>query len=168
MRSTKFQQIRIRISEAGQSVRHGAELDKNYKFLKGIYVSIPEDIAIAATTLGLKIGQYDLLDPSHEAKLLTSGQAVSPNSRFFLFPEVIDANGATLEVLYTDGAIYPLLSDVNADPNGVVDTNRTASKGLIANSALYPQNPAHVRFPYDARIYLWLTNIEDTGLRKHG
>lgn len=159
MKSTKFQQIRLRISEAGQSVRHGAELDKNYKHLKGIYVTIPEDIAVAATTLGVKIGQYDLLDPSHEVRLLTSSQAVSPNNRFYLFPEVIEANGATMEFFYTDGAIYPLLSDVNADPNGVVDTNRTLSKGLIANASLYPQNPAHVRFPYDARIYLWLTNL---------
>ena len=167
MKSTKFQQIRIRISEAGQSVRHGAELDKNYRWIKGIFVSIPEEIAIAATTLGLKIGQYDLIDPSHEVRLLTSGQEVSPNNRFFVFPEIVEANGATVELLYTDGAIYPLLSDVNADPNGVVDTNRTASRGLIANSAVYPQNPAHVRFPYDARIYLWLTNIEQTALQKH-
>lgn len=162
MKSTKFQQIRIRISEAGQSVRTSAELDKNYKYLRGIYVSMPEEIAIPATTLGLKIGQYDLLDPSHEIRLLTSGLEVPPNNRFYTFPESIDANGATVEVLFTDGAIYPLLSDVNADPNGVVDTNRTLSKGLIANSANYPQNPAHVRFPYDVRIILWLSNLEAT------
>lgn len=138
-------------------VRHTANLDKNYKYLKGVYVGIPQAIAIMGATLGLKIGQYDVLEPTYEVRMLTCGDDVPPNQRYFNFPELIEANGQSVEVLFKDGALYPYLSDWNANPDGVVDTNPTLSTSLVGLPA-YLKNPAGVQFPYDARIVLLLSN----------
>lgn len=157
MKTEKYQQVRLRISEYGMVVKHTANLDKNFKYLKGIYVGSPQTKAIVGSTLGVKVGQYELLEATHETRMLTCGDDVPPNQRYFIFPEAIEANGQSVELLFKDGALYPFLSDFNANPDGVIDVNASLSNSLIALPS-YMKNPAGVVFPYDVRIYLLLTN----------
>jgi hypothetical protein len=161
MKNHKFQQIRLRISEAGQSVRFNAESDKNYKRIRGIHVSMPDKKAVTGTMLGLKVNNIEVLDDSHEVKLLTCGDAVAPNQMFFLFEDKIEAGGVMMDGRYTDGGLYPMLYDNNNDPNGVIDPTRSASRPNGGTTGVnIPQNPNGVTYPYDVRIVLWLTNLD--------
>lgn len=157
MKAEKYQQVRLRINEFGLTSKQPATLDKNYKFLKGIYVSLPQEIAIVGSTLGLKVGQYEVLEAIHEVRLLTSSEDVPPNQRLFIFPELIEASGQSIELNYKDGAMYPFLSDSSVNPDGVLDMNSALSASLIGLPS-YLKNPANVSYPYDVRIYLLLSN----------
>jgi hypothetical protein len=57
------------------------------------------------------VGGREIFDEQHDVRLLTCSQHVSPNQRFFLFPEHIEAGGLSLEIKYRDGgqpgAVYP-------------------------------------------------------------
>jgi hypothetical protein len=105
MKQHKFQQIRVRITGPGSSVRFNAETDKQYERIRGVYVLLPEDRALAGTALGLKVNNLDVFDDAHDVRLLTSGQQVPPNERFFLFEEVVEAGGSALEGRLTDGGL---------------------------------------------------------------
>jgi hypothetical protein len=78
--------------------------------------------------LGLKVNNQDIFEDVHEVKLLTSGNQVAPNQKFFFFEEHLDAAGSTVEGRYTDG--QPAVE------------NGSSAFG----------------YPYAVKIYLWLTN----------
>jgi hypothetical protein len=153
MKNNKFQHIRLRVSAAGETIRFNATCDKGYKNLKGIFVSLPQDKAIQGATLGFRLNNVEILDDGHEVKNLTASNNVAPDNKYFLFPELIDANGASIEGRYSDGSKYPLLVD-NGDDTGVFD----AAKINFRTLAGYNQNPNSVVFPYDVVINLWLNN----------
>ena len=121
MKNHKFQQIRLRVTGSGQSVRFSAQTDKQYARVRGIFVLLPEDQALAGTCVGLRVNNQEVFDDGHDVRLLTCGQQVPPNDRFFLFEELVEAGGSTIEGRLTD----PGAASVS---------------------------------PYDAYIYLWLTN----------
>ena len=103
MKNHKFQQIRVRVTKPGDIVRFNAQTDKQYSRIRGIYVSVPEERFVPGCLLGLKVNNQDIFEDVHEVKLLTSGNQVSPNQKFFFFEEHLDAAGSTVEGRYTDG-----------------------------------------------------------------
>lgn len=121
--------------------------------MKGVYVSLPQDKAIQGATLGFRLNNVELLDDGHEVKGLTASNNVAPNTKYFVFPENIEANGASIEGRFTDGSKYPLLVD-NGDDTGVFDALKIDFRTLAG----YTQNPNSVVFPYDVVINLWLNN----------
>ena len=128
MKNHKFQQIRVNVTAPGDILRFNAQTDKQYSRIRGIYVSLPEERLVPGSLLGLKVNNQDIFEDVHEVKLITSGNQVAPNQKFFFFEEHLDAAGSTVEGRYTDGQ--------PAVENG--------------NSAY--------GYPYAVKIYLWLTN----------
>jgi hypothetical protein len=153
MKNNKFQRIRLRVSAAGATIRFSTVCDKGYKYIKAIFVSLPQDKAIPGAMLGLRLNNVELLDDGHEVKMLTCSGHVAPNSKFFSFPEKTEANSGSIEGRYTDGSKYPLLVD-NGDDPGVFDPVKVDFKNLPG----YTTNPYGVVFPYDVVIHLWLNN----------
>ena len=132
MKNHKFQQIRVNVTAPGDIVRFNAQTDKQYLRIRGIYVSLPEERLVPGGLLGLKVNNQDIFEDVHEVKLLTSGNQVAPNQKFFFFEEHLDAAGSTVEGRYTDG--QPAVENV-------------------------PENGyAAYGYPYAVKIYLWLTN----------
>lgn len=112
MKNHKFQQIRIRINAPGDSVRFAAETDKLYAKVRGVFASVPSDQVLVGATIGLKINGQDVFDDAHEVRMLTCGNQVAPNNKFFRFEEHIEASGSAVEGRYTDPkvaipALYP-------------------------------------------------------------
>lgn len=135
MKNHKFQQVRIPISFPSESAKYSAQTDKQYARIRGIYISLPDDKLMAGTLLGFKVNNQEVFDESHEVKLLTSGHGVAPNQKFFLFEESIEAAGSSLNGTLTDGG-EPL------SPDELLNVNLLKELG----------------YPYEAKIYLWLTN----------
>lgn len=107
MKNHKFQQIRIRINASGESVRFTAETDKLFAIVKAIYVSLPDSRMLVGTSMGLKINGQEVFDDAHEVRLLTCGNQVAPNKKFFHFEERIEAGGSAVEGRFTDpGTLY--------------------------------------------------------------
>ena len=128
MKNHKFQQIRVNVTAPGDIVRFNAQTDKQYLRIRGIYVSLPEERLVPGSLLGLKVNNQDIFEDVHEVKLLTSGNQVAPNQKFFFFEEHLDAAGSTVEGRYTDG--QPAVENVSSA----------------------------FGYPYAVKIYLWLTN----------
>ena len=102
MKNHKFQQIRIRINASGESVRFSAETDKLYAVVRAIHLSLPDDRILVGTCVGLKINGQEVFDDAHEVRMLTCGNQVAPNKRFFHFEERIEAGGSAVEGRFTD------------------------------------------------------------------
>ncbi len=100
MHETKYQIIKIPISAAGESIKFSADMDKMYKRITGLFASLPEDKAVPGTTLELKISDKEIFPEEYEIKMVTTGQNVSPNSRFFGLME--EALGNHIEGRLTD------------------------------------------------------------------
>jgi hypothetical protein len=130
MKNHKFQQIRLNVTQPGDSIRLNAQTDKQYARIRGIYVSIPEERLVPGCLLGLKVNNQDVFEDVHEVKLLTSGNQVAPNQKFFFFDEHLDAAGSTVEGKFTDGQT-PVITEQGSQVFG---------------------------YPYEVKIYLWLTN----------
>lgn len=136
MKNHKFQQIRVRVNQPNESIRFNAQTDKQYTRIRGIYVSMPEERLVPGSLLGLKVNNQEVFEDVHEVKLLTSGNQVAPNKKFFLFEEQLDAAGSTVEGRLTDGQAQ-----------------------LVSTFAANPEvNYSNYGFPYEVKIYLWLTN----------
>lgn len=88
MKNHKFQQIRVTVTKPGDSIRFNAQTDKQYARIRGIYVSIPEERLVPGCLLGLKVNNQDIFEDVHEVKLLTSGNQVAPNQKYFFFEEL--------------------------------------------------------------------------------
>ena len=132
MKNHKFQQIRVNVIKPGDSIRFNAQTDKQYSRIRGIYVSVPQERFVPGSLLGLKVNNQDIFEEFHEVKLLTSGNQVAPNKKFFFFEEHLDAAGSTVEGRYTDG--QPAV--VNVQDGGY----------------------SAYGYPFEVKIYLWLTN----------
>lgn len=102
MKNHKFQQIRVRVNASGDSVRFTAETDKLYALVNAIHVSLPDDRMLVGTSLGLKINGQEVFDDAHEVRMLTCGNQVAPNKKFFHFEERIEAGGSAVEGRFTD------------------------------------------------------------------
>lgn len=139
MKNHKFQQIRVRVSDFGESVRINAQTDKQYAKIRGIYVSLPDDLLLSGALLGLRVNNQEVFEDAHEVKLITSGHQVAPNKKFFFFEEHLEAGGSAIEGKFTDGGEHALISQ--ATKIELMKKRRDVSG-----------------YMYEAKIYLWLTN----------
>jgi hypothetical protein len=105
MKNHKFQLIRIGVPTPGVSVRFTGATDKAYKRIRGIFVALPNPLLEYGSTLSLKVGGIDILEEDHDVRLITCGQGVAPNEKFFLFEEYIEAAGNAFEGRYRDAGI---------------------------------------------------------------
>lgn len=137
MKNHKFQQIRVNVTKPGDSIRFNAQTDKQFARIRGIYVSIPEERLVPGCLLGLKVNNQDIFEDVHEVKLLTSGNQVAPNKKFFFFEEHLDAAGSTVEGRFTDGQ---------------------TQLGVASLAANVETGFSSYGYPYEVKIYLWLTN----------
>jgi hypothetical protein len=139
MKNHKFQQIRVRVTDFGESVRINAQTDKQYAKIRGIFVSLPDEQLLAGSLLGLKVNNQEVFEDVHEVKLITSGHQVAPNQKFFFFEEHLEAGGSAIESKFTDGGIEAFA----LSPSAVeLMRERKAQSGYL----------------YEVKIYFWLTN----------
>ncbi len=139
MKNHKFQQIRVRVSDFGESVRINAQTDKQYAKIRGIYVSLPDELLLSGALLGLRVNNQEVFEDAHEVKLITSGHQVAPNKKFFFFEEHLEAGGSAIEGKFTDGGLEAL--------------SESPSKLELLRA-----RKAESGYLYEAKIYLWLTN----------
>jgi len=139
MKNHKFQQIRVRVTDFGESVRITAQTDKQYAKIRGIFVSLPDEQLLAGSLLGLRVNNQEVFEDAHEIKLITSGHQVAPNQKFFFFEEHLEAGGSAIEGKFTDGGIEAFA----LSPSAVeLMRERKAESGYL----------------YEVKIYFWLTN----------
>lgn len=105
MRDHKFQMIRIGVPEAGSAIRFNGETDNDYQRLRGIFVALPQVNPEYGATMSLKLGGTDIFDEDHDVRLITCGDGVAPNDKFFRFEEHLEAAGNAFEGRYVDPAI---------------------------------------------------------------
>jgi len=105
MKDHKFQMIRIGVPQAGATVRFTGETDKSYGRIRGIFVALPDPKTEYGATLSFKVGGQDVFDDDHDVRLITCGQGVAPNDKFFRFEEKLEAAGNAFEGRYTDPSI---------------------------------------------------------------
>ena len=105
MKLTKYQIIKVKVDNPGQSVKFSAETDKLFEKVQGIYVSTPRDESHFGSSLELRIAEQEVFPDGFESRFLAANQSSSPNERFFMFDkdEVIDAKGSHIEGRFTDG-----------------------------------------------------------------
>jgi hypothetical protein len=139
MKNHKFQQLRVRVSDFGESVRINAQTDKQYSKIRGIFVSLPDEQLLMGSLLGLRVNNQEVFEDAHEVKLITSGHQVAPNKKFFFFEEHLEAGGSAIEGKFTDGG------------EGVFSGN-------TAKLQLMRERKTQSGYLYEVKIYLWLTN----------
>jgi hypothetical protein len=139
MKNHKFQQLRVRVSDFGESVRINAQTDKQYSKIRGIFVSLPDEQLLMGSLLGLRVNNQEVFEDAHEVKLITSGHQVAPNKKFFFFEEHLEAGGSAIEGKFTDGG------------EGVFSGN-------TAKLQLMRERKTQSGYIYEVKIYLWLTN----------
>ncbi|CAN0068419.1 unnamed protein product, partial [Chrysoparadoxa australica] len=125
VKNHKFQLIRIGVPSSGAAVRFNGETDKGYERVSGIFVSVPDPRTELGASMSLKIGGIDVFDEEHDIRLLTCGNGVAPNDKFFKFEENLEGAGSGFEGRFTDISIEG------------------------------------VSYPYEAKVFLWLTNNQD-------
>lgn len=139
MKNHKFQQIRVRVTDFGESVRINAQTDKQYAKIRGIFVSLPDEQLLMGSLLGLRVNNQEVFEDAHEVKLITSGHQVAPNKKFFFFEEHLEAGGSAIEGKFADGG------------EGVFSGN-------TAKLQLMRDRKTQSGYLYEVKIYLWLTN----------
>jgi hypothetical protein len=139
MKNHKFQQIRVRVTDFGESVRINAQTDKQYAKIRGIFVSLPDEQLLMGSLLGLRVNNQEVFEDAHEVKLITSGHQVAPNKKFFFFEEHLEAGGSAIEGKFTDGG-------------------ENAFSGNSAKLQLMRERKTQSGYLYEVKIYLWLTN----------
>jgi hypothetical protein len=139
MKNHKFQQIRVRVTDFGESVRINVQTDKQYAKIRGIFVSLPDEQLLMGSLLGLRVNNQEVFEDAYEVKLITSGHQVAPNKKFFFFEEHLEAGGSAIEGKFTDGG------------EGVFSSN-------TAKLQLMRERKTQSGYLYEVKIYLWLTN----------
>jgi hypothetical protein len=71
------------------------------------------ETALVGTQIGFKVNGQEVFDEAHEVRLLTCGNQVAPNQKYFLFEEFLEGSGSSIEGKLTDGGVlnegaYPL------------------------------------------------------------
>ena len=102
MSKIKYQLLKIKVASAKENVKFSADTNNKYKRLTGIFASLPTKEALFASTLELKVANEEIFPEDFEIKLLTCGDNVSPNERFFSKLEC-EAQGNRIEGKYVDG-----------------------------------------------------------------
>ena len=153
MQNNYWQHHRLRVGAPGDKVKFEFDTNKNFKRVKGIFVSVPQDAILIAATMGLRINGKEMFDDTHEMKALSANLTVAPNDRFFIFPEDVPAAGSKVEGVYRDGQANPYLFANGQDNTGVLNPlgapNVTAGVGA---------NPFGIKYAHDITVVLWLTN----------
>ena len=102
MTAIKYQLLKIKVISAKENVKFSADTDKKYKKLTGLFASLPSNNALFASTLELRVANEEIFPEDFEIKLLTCGDNVAPNERFFTKLEC-EAMGSRIEGRYVDG-----------------------------------------------------------------
>ncbi len=106
----KYQLLKIKVAENGSSIKFSADTDKKYKSVQGIFASLPDTgNALFGSTLELKIADKEIFPEGFEVKMLSCGNSVSPNDRFYDNINE-EAEGSRIEGRYIDGgnsSVYP-------------------------------------------------------------
>ncbi len=107
MTEIKYQLLKIKVSQSGENIKFSADTDKKYKSIQGIFASLPNtENALFESTLELKIADKEIFPEGFEIKMLTCGQSVSPNDRFYNKINE-EALGSRIEGRYIDGGNAP-------------------------------------------------------------
>lgn len=102
MNDIKYQIIKVKVSEKSQMIKFSADTDKKFKRVKGLFVSLPSNEALFESTLELKIADVEIFPEDFEVKLLTCGDQIAPNDRFYTKLDE-EALGSRLEGRFKDG-----------------------------------------------------------------
>lgn len=100
--NVKYQPLIYKVNTPGQQVSIDAETDKLYKRVIGLYASVGDSDAVNTSTIALSINSKEIFPTGFEIKMITTGQEVSPNDRYFDLDE--PAAGTKVTGTYTDGA----------------------------------------------------------------
>jgi len=98
----KYQLLKIKVSSQNEIVKFSADTDKKYKKLTGIFASLPYEDAFFGSKLELKVANEEIFPEGFELKLLTCGNNVSPNDRFYTKLEC-EAQGSRIDGRFSDG-----------------------------------------------------------------
>ena len=117
MSEIKYQILKIKVNQAKDNIKFDLDTDKKYKRITGIFASLPEDEenqALFATTLELRVADTEIFPEGFEIKMLSCGQQVTPNDRFFEQIEQ-EARGNQITGRYIDGGNakrYPYVAKI--------------------------------------------------------
>ena len=105
MKLTKYQLIKIRVTNPGDAVKFAADTDLLYERIEGIFVSLPNENSHFGSTFELRVSDQEIFPEGFESKMLACNQAVSPNERFVKFEkdEHIEAKGSKIDGRFIDG-----------------------------------------------------------------
>jgi len=105
MKDQKFQLIRIGVPTQGASVRFHGETEKLYDRIRGIFVALPDSKLDFGSTLGFKVDGMEVFEEEHDVRLISCGQGVAPNDKYFLFEEKLEADGSAIEMRFKDSGL---------------------------------------------------------------
>ncbi len=107
-RPIKYQIIKLKITGVG-SFPINAETDKAYKLVTGVHYSSSDQVALKDTEFGkLEIDSNEIFGQGHEVKMITTGEDVPPDNRYYTLNE--RAEGTTIAGSIIDAgnaAVYP-------------------------------------------------------------
>lgn len=98
----KYQPLIYKVLSSGEEVTIDADADKLYKRITGIHASVGDADAVLTSTIALNINGKEIFPSGFEIKMITTGQEVSPNERYFDLEE--PAAGTKIKGIYKDGA----------------------------------------------------------------
>lgn len=109
-RKLKFQKIELEITAAALEISKEANTDRLYERITGIHVMTSDSIGISNSYFNkFEVNGEEILCSGFEAKLLSTGQEVSPNEKFYKLNE--PALGSTVSIKYKDfntvGTTFP-------------------------------------------------------------
>ena len=117
MSEIKYQILKIKVNRENENIKFALDTDKKYKRITGIFASLPEDKnyrALFETTLELRVADVEIFPEGFEIKMLSCGQQVTPNDRFFNQIEQ-EARGNQITGRYIDGGNadkYPYVAKI--------------------------------------------------------
>lgn len=117
MSEIKYQILKIKVNQANDNIKFAIDTDKKYKRITGIFASLQEEDesrALFATTLELRVADVEIFPEGFEIKMLSCGQQVSPNDRFYEQIEQ-EAKGNQITGRYIDGGNahrYPYVAKI--------------------------------------------------------
>lgn len=107
MGKIKYQAHKATISNAGVLTQEKKLTDQGIKRITAMAVTYSDETNIAGSMLNVKLNSQSVFSNEMDAKLLAFNSACPVDNRFFEFPEPIDVNRSSIELVYTDGGNYP-------------------------------------------------------------
>ena len=101
MSKIKYQLVKIVVNRSGELIRFSADTDRNYKRVTGLFVSMPTQLALTGSSLELSIADIEIFPEGFEAKLLSTGENVAPDDRFYTIES--EAKGNRIDGKFIDG-----------------------------------------------------------------